>query len=125
MDEAFLRRALQAMGEENIVSIKVMKNKMTGENANYGFINFENDYSALLAMHKLNSKVIPETNPVRAFFASLKFLVVLNLISLELSKDIQNECLFFGQIRREHAPICNRITDYSMFSINFSRSDLS
>jgi hypothetical protein len=75
MDEAFLRRALQAMGEENIVSIKVMKNKMTGENANYGFINFENDYSALLAMHKLNSKVIPETNPVRAFkfFGCFKF----------------------------------------------------
>ena len=67
MDEAFLRKALEAMGEENIVSIKVMKNKMTGENANYGFINFENDYSALLAMHKLNSKVIPNTNPVIIF----------------------------------------------------------
>ena len=67
MDESFLRQALNTMGEDNIVSIKVMKNKITGENANYGFINFENDYSALLAMHKLNSKTIPNTNPVRTF----------------------------------------------------------
>jgi RNA recognition motif-containing protein len=65
MDESFLRRALHLMGEDNIVSIKVMRNKMTGETANYGFINFENDYSALLAMHKLNQKFIPNTNPVR------------------------------------------------------------
>ena len=67
MDESFLRRALHTMGEDGVVTIKVMKNRYTGENANYGFINFENDYSALLAMHKLNQKIIPNTNPVRTF----------------------------------------------------------
>ena len=67
MDESFLRRALHTMGEDGVVTIKVMKNRFTGENANYGFINFENDYSALLAMHKLNQKIIPNTNPVRTF----------------------------------------------------------
>jgi len=50
MDESFLSQALHAMGEENIVSIKVMRNKVTGEAANYGFINFGNDYSALVAI---------------------------------------------------------------------------
>ena len=64
MDEAFLKRALHIMGEDNVVSIKVMKNKPTGDTSLYGFINFENDYSALLAMHKLNQKVIPNSNPV-------------------------------------------------------------
>ena len=64
MDESFLKSSLEQMGEHNVVSIKVMKNKFTGEPASYGFINFDNDNHALIAMHKLNGKVIPNTNPV-------------------------------------------------------------
>ena len=64
MDEGFLQSSLEQMGEHNVVSIKVMKNKFTGEPASYGFINFDNDNHALTAMHKLNGKVIPNTNPV-------------------------------------------------------------
>jgi len=63
MDEGFLQSSLEQMGEHNVVSIKVMKNKFTGEPASYGFINFDNDNHALTAMHKLNGKVIPNTNP--------------------------------------------------------------
>lgn len=60
MTEEFLRNALNLMGEgENLVSIKVIKNKFTGEPASYGFINFDSDPSALMAMHKLNGKIIP------------------------------------------------------------------
>ena len=40
MDEGFLQAALAKMGENMVVSIKVMKNKFTGEPASYGFINF-------------------------------------------------------------------------------------
>ena len=68
MDEAFLQSALEQMGEANVVSIKVMKNKFTGEPASYGFINFDNDHHALIAMHRLNGKVIPNSNPVRIYY---------------------------------------------------------
>lgn len=64
MDEDFIRTSLAMMGEENILSIKVIKNKFTGEPASYGFINFDNDPAALMAMHKLNGKIMPNTNPV-------------------------------------------------------------
>ena len=36
MDEDFLKQALFMMGEANVASIKVIKNKFTGEPANYG-----------------------------------------------------------------------------------------
>ena len=65
MDEGFLQAALAKMGENMVVSIKVMKNKFTGEPASYGFINFNSDHHALIAMHRLNDKVIPTSNPVR------------------------------------------------------------
>jgi len=64
MDEAFLMAALQASGEGNgLVSIKVIRNRVTGEHATYGFINFVSDHNALLAMHRLNGKIMPNTNP--------------------------------------------------------------
>ena len=43
----------------------MIKNKFTGEPASYGFINFDSDPSALMAMHKLNGKIIPSSQPVR------------------------------------------------------------
>ena len=64
MDDAFLQTALSKMGENQLVSIKVMKNKFTGEPASYGFINFNSDHHALMAMHRLNGKVIPDSTPV-------------------------------------------------------------
>ena len=66
MDEGFLKSGLESMGEMNVISIKVMKNKITGEPASYGFVNFDNDHHALIAMHRLNGKVIPNSNPVSA-----------------------------------------------------------
>ena len=44
----------QASGEGNgLTSIKVIKNKYTGEPATYGFINYVSDHNALLALHRL------------------------------------------------------------------------
>lgn len=51
------------MGEDSITSIKVIKNKFTGEPASYGFIHFDSDAAALMAMHKLNNKMIPHSQP--------------------------------------------------------------
>ena len=45
-------------------SSQVIKNKFTGEPASYGFINFDSDPAALMAMHKLNGKIIPNSTPV-------------------------------------------------------------
>ena len=63
MDEDFILKAMQSMGETNILSIKVIKNKFTGGAAGYGFINFISDQVALTCMHKLNGKMIPGTQP--------------------------------------------------------------
>merc|ERR1712223_2264130 len=57
------------MGEAPPLSIKilpppqVMKNKFSDAAAGYGFINFANDQMALTVMHKLNGKMMPNTNP--------------------------------------------------------------
>jgi len=63
MDDAFLQAAMNIMGEPNVVSIKVMTNKSTGEPAGYGFINFDSDQTAIVAMHRLGGKIIPNSNP--------------------------------------------------------------
>ena len=63
MTEDFLNNAFELMGEESIVSIKVIKNKFTGEPAPYGFVHFDSDAAALMAMHKLNNKIIPHSQP--------------------------------------------------------------
>lgn len=44
-----------------------MRNKYTGEPAGYCFVNFLSDEQAVDAMHKLNGKPIPGTNPVVRF----------------------------------------------------------
>jgi len=44
-----------------------MKNKFSGEPAGYCFVSFVTDDAAQLAMHKLNGKPIPGTNPIVRF----------------------------------------------------------
>ena len=68
MDEDFLMKCLNTMGEHSILSIKVIKNKFTGGAAGYGFINFISDNVALTCMHKLNGKIIPGTQPPVRYF---------------------------------------------------------
>lgn len=66
MTETYILAAFRKMGE-NPLSVKVMRNKFTGEPAGYCFVHFANDEEAIDAMHKLNSKPIPGTNPVVRF----------------------------------------------------------
>ena len=58
MDEDFLQKAMQIMGATGVLSIKVMLPK-----ANYGFINFDSDKTAIIAMHRLRGKIIPNSVP--------------------------------------------------------------
>lgn len=66
MTESFILSAFRKMGETPL-NVKVMRNKFTGEPAGYCFVHFANDEEAIDAMHKLNSKPIPGTNPVVRF----------------------------------------------------------
>ncbi|GAB0096933.1 tRNA selenocysteine 1-associated protein 1 [Sergentomyia squamirostris] len=66
MTENFIMAAFQKMGEDP-QTVKLMRNKYTGEPAGYCFVNFLNDEQAIDAMHKLNGKPIPGTNPIVRF----------------------------------------------------------
>jgi len=63
MSEKFLLEAFKSLGEDDVERINIVKNKFTGEPAGYGFIYFDCDASALIAMHKLNGKIIPKSQP--------------------------------------------------------------
>lgn len=63
MTENFILTAFQRMGE-NPRSVKIMRNRITGELMGYCFVHFGDDDEAIKAMHKVNGKIIPETNPV-------------------------------------------------------------
>jgi len=63
MTDKFLNNAFLSLGEEDVLSISIVKNKFTGEAAGYGLIHFDTDASALMAMHKLNGKIVPNSQP--------------------------------------------------------------
>ena len=44
-------------------AILYFRNKFTGKPAGYGLVYFDTDASALMAMHKLNNKTIPNSQP--------------------------------------------------------------
>lgn len=67
MTEKFLLNAFSLMGEDEVKGIKFIRNKFTGEQATYGFVIFDNDASALMCMHKLNGKMIPNSQPPSRF----------------------------------------------------------
>lgn len=66
MTENFILGAFHKMGEAP-QNVRLMRNKYTGEPAGYCFVNFLNDEQAIDAMHKLNGKPIPGTNPIIRF----------------------------------------------------------
>ena len=66
MDEVFLQNAMNMMGESGVVSIKVMTNKFTGEPAGYGFVNFDSDQTAIIAMHRENHPQLQSSCQVQA-----------------------------------------------------------
>jgi len=63
MTEKFLREGFSSLGETDVERVEIVKNKFTGKPAGYGFVYFDTDASALMAMHKLNGKTIPNSQP--------------------------------------------------------------
>jgi RNA recognition motif-containing protein len=107
MDEDFIQKALHMMGEVNLLSIKVIKNKFTGGAAGYGFINFISDQVALTCMHKLNGKIIPNTNPPVRF--------KLNHNSNRLLPGEKNHSIWVGDL----TPEVDDLQLYKFFSARF------
>lgn len=66
MTENFILAAFRKMGEDPL-TVKLMKNKFSGEPAGYCFVSFLTDETAVNSMHKLNGKPIPGTNPIVRF----------------------------------------------------------
>ena len=65
------------MGESGVVSIKVMTNKFTGEPAGYGFINFDSDQTAIIAMHRMGGKVEQEQNQKEKIINKIIFFQII------------------------------------------------
>lgn len=110
MTESFIMAAFQKMGEHP-QNVKVIRNKYTGEPAGYCFVHFNTDEEAIDAMHKLNGKPIPGTNPVIRFR--------LNSASRESKANAQSErdySLWVGDLSSD-------VDDYSLyraFSLKYS-----
>jgi len=106
MDENFLQNAMNLMQESNVVSIKVMSNKFTGEPAGYGFINFDSDQTAIVAMHRLGGKIIPNSNPPIRF--------KLNHNSTRLQPGELDTSIWVGDLTPE-------VDDYALYRFFISR----
>jgi hypothetical protein len=100
MNEDFLSAAMMQLGQDGVVSIKVMTNKFTGEPAGYGFINFDSDQRAILTMHRLGGKVIPNSNPPVRF--------KLNHNSTRLQPGEPDTSIWVGDLTAE-------VDDYSLY----------
>lgn len=61
MTENFVISAFNKMGEQP-QTVRLMRNKYTGEPAGYCFVNFLSDEQAIDAMHKLNGKPMYDIN---------------------------------------------------------------
>lgn len=69
MTDEFLRSAMRLMDEEeSLTGTRIIRNKFTGDLAGYGLLTFTSQATALMVMHKLNSKIIPNSQPVGTFF---------------------------------------------------------
>ena len=73
------------MQETGVVSIKVMTNKFTGEPAGYGFINFDSDQTAIIAMHRMGGKV--------------------RMVTILLQKSMRDENFLFQIIPNSNPPV--------------------
>ena len=108
MTESFILSAFHRMGESPI-SIKVMRNKYSGEPAGYCFVHFQTDEEAVNALHKLSGKMIPNTQPVsQCLFLSIN---ISRCVYVRVYESILCICKFVYLN-------CNKILYYLIFSCN-------
>ncbi|XP_047996805.1 tRNA selenocysteine 1-associated protein 1 isoform X3 [Leguminivora glycinivorella] len=108
MTESFIVAAFHRMGQRPL-TVKVMRNKFTGEPAGYAFVHFQTDEEAIDAMHKLNGKPIPGTFPVVRFR--------LNTASREARANMQSEREFSVWV----GDLSSDVDDYSLYRVFASK----
>ena len=55
--------AFKSLGEDEVIKVEIVRNKFTDLSSGYALIQFDTDASALMAMHKLNGKLVPNSQP--------------------------------------------------------------
>uniref|UniRef100_A0A673TUW8 tRNA selenocysteine 1-associated protein 1 n=1 Tax=Suricata suricatta TaxID=37032 RepID=A0A673TUW8_SURSU len=63
MDENFISRAFATMGE-TVMSVKIIRNRLTGIPAGYCFVEFADLATAEKCLHKINGKPLPGATPL-------------------------------------------------------------
>ncbi|EMP31116.1 tRNA selenocysteine 1-associated protein 1 [Chelonia mydas] len=66
MDENFVSRAFATMGEL-VLSVKIIRNRLTGIPAGYCFVEFADLATAEKCLHKINGKPLPGATPSKRF----------------------------------------------------------
>lgn len=66
MDEDFICRAFAQMGE-TVVKIRLIRDKVTGQNAGYGFVELADDTAVERCLRKVNGKPLPGATPPKRF----------------------------------------------------------
>ncbi|XP_028615779.1 tRNA selenocysteine 1-associated protein 1 isoform X2 [Grammomys surdaster] len=66
MDESFISRAFATMGE-TVMSVKIIRNRLTGIPAGYCFVEFADLATAEKCLHKINGKPLPGATPAKRF----------------------------------------------------------
>uniref|UniRef100_A0A2K6G8X9 tRNA selenocysteine 1-associated protein 1 n=1 Tax=Propithecus coquereli TaxID=379532 RepID=A0A2K6G8X9_PROCO len=65
-DENFISRAFATMGE-TVMSVKIIRNRLTGIPAGYCFVEFADLATAEKCLHKINGKPLPGATPAKRF----------------------------------------------------------
>ncbi|TNM93098.1 tRNA selenocysteine 1-associated protein 1 isoform X2 [Takifugu rubripes] len=66
MDEKFITRAFSTMGEQ-VVSVRIIRNKMTGGALGYCFVEMTDEATAERCLRKINGKSLPGASPPTRF----------------------------------------------------------
>ncbi|KAK9394679.1 tRNA selenocysteine 1-associated protein 1 [Crotalus adamanteus] len=66
MDENFISRAFATMGQL-VLSVKIIRNRLTGIPAGYCFVEFADLATAEKCLHKINGKPLPGATPTKRF----------------------------------------------------------
>lgn len=71
MDEAYLHNAFAPMGPQQVASVKIIRNKQTGQPEGYGFIEFHSRAAAEYALASFNGHAMPNVDlPFKLNWAS-------------------------------------------------------
>uniref|UniRef100_A0A672NNQ0 tRNA selenocysteine 1-associated protein 1 n=1 Tax=Sinocyclocheilus grahami TaxID=75366 RepID=A0A672NNQ0_SINGR len=66
MDEEFISRAFAHMGE-TVMRVRLIRDKITGHNAGYGFVELMDETSVERCLRKVNGKPLPGATPPKRF----------------------------------------------------------